>query len=596
MHLQLEVLDGSMRGEQFAFDLVEGQEVRVGRDGSVCEVTLAADYVRVSRQHCALSSVLGRIRIRTNKQNPVLVSGEALFDDSVLEDGTVVRLGHGGPRLRVAVRYPKRGDVAASTIMVKRGELPPEVEVRQQAARVQQELQLERKRAWKSRVVIAAVAMLGVFYAVQARAEAALLRQAALDPQQLDVVAKMIEDRASEGPAMAETVARVAESVYCVMERRGDVVRPVGTAWVVDRDRGLLATNAHVADNFVEGATIVRAAGARSADLNVTAARSHPAYEVFGEQLGRYREALDMSGESSSNRSMRGFDVALLVIAEAEREQLAPDLELLAADQVHELESGRACATVGFPAEGIGFNPRQPQHKTHLGHVVALTDYFMAAGEAEHAQLVHTSLPVAGGASGSPLIDRRGRVIGLISSANVVHSKEGRRIPLAGTTCAQRVDTLHELLAGKVEDERRMARWSEVFGAAVGNAKKSMEQLLIEQFEKALQRRGGSQRAKVLSREQIELSYDARSSGTIKTVEIEAPATATYLCCAIADDVMDIDVTVFLPDGTVREDVSPDWYPSVLFELEKGQKVRIATFRQGAKPTGATVLLLQQVE
>jgi len=84
--------------------------------------------------------------------------------------------------------------------------------------------------------------------------------------QQLDVVAKMIEDRASEGPAMAETVARVAESVYCVMERRGDVVRPVGTAWVVDRDRGLLATNAHVADNFVEGATIVRAAGARSAE------------------------------------------------------------------------------------------------------------------------------------------------------------------------------------------------------------------------------------------------------------------------------------------------------------------------------------------
>jgi hypothetical protein len=99
-----------------------------------------------------------------------------------------------------------------------------------------------------------------------------------------------------------------------------------------------------------------------------------------------------------------------------------------------------------------------------------------------------------------------------------------------------------------------------------------------------------------MSREQIDLRYDARSGATIKTVEVEAPATARYLCCAIADDVMDIDVTVFLPDGTVRDDVSPDWYPSVLFELKKGERVRIATFRQGAKPTGATVLLLRQVE
>ena len=118
----------------------------------------------------------------------------------------------------------------------------------------------------------------------------------------------------------------------------------------------------------------------------------------------------------------------------AARAALAPDLPLLDHSQAMALAAGSPCATIGFPAEGVGFNPKQPEHKTHLGNVVALTDYFLAAGDPSDAQLVHTSMPVAGGQSGSPVVDQRGRVLGLISSANVKTSMIRNGVTPANTS------------------------------------------------------------------------------------------------------------------------------------------------------------------
>ncbi|MCR9248140.1 MAG: trypsin-like peptidase domain-containing protein [bacterium] len=600
MHVRLEILDGPQEGQSFAFDLPEGEEVRVGRDSERCQVVFSSDYAGVSRQHCALRSVLGRVRLRTNKENAVLLGMQPAWDDTVLADGGVMQLGHGGPRMAIAVRYPAGRDVAApaSTIAFKPDGQPdgaaPEVELQRETVQVAGQIRSHQRRTWLFRSVLALTVLVGVWFSIEARADTALLRQAVLDDGQRQAVLELIEARQEVRPEMADIAARVADSVYCVMKRteRGD--QPVGTAWVVDRKSGLVATNAHVAEEFEAGKTFLRGSGARSTDLPIAAARSHPAYAEFGEQLGRYCQALEMTGADSSTRTMRGYDVALLVVEEAARAGLAPDLALLPVGSEAEIATGGGCATVGFPAEGIGFHPERPQHKTHLGHVVAVTDYFMAAAADQASHLIHTSLPVAGGASGSPLVDDRGRVIGLISSANVVHSAEGRRIPLAGTTCAQRVDTLRGLLEGRVEDDARTAAWEENFRAAVKNAKKSMEQVLIETFEQLLRRRGMRSEVQVASRDQIELAWDAKTGATIKTVEIEAPRTGAYLCCVIADDVLDVDLTVFLPGGKQMDDRSPDWFPSVAFSMQAGETVRIAAFRDGQQPTGATILLLQQ--
>ena len=192
MFLQLEILDGSMRGEQFSFDLVEGQEVRIGRDGEACDVALTEDYVRVSRQHCSLRAVLGHIRIRTNKKNSVVVGKAPVFDDAVLENGTVMRLGEGGPKVRITCKHRRSSDSPASTIIFKQRRVAPEEELREQAVAVQGQLQAAKRRTWVTAVVVSAVAVVGVWIALQARAEAASLKEVALDKQQAEMVEAMI--------------------------------------------------------------------------------------------------------------------------------------------------------------------------------------------------------------------------------------------------------------------------------------------------------------------------------------------------------------------------------------------------------------------
>ena len=592
MYLKLEILGGSMRGEQFAFDLIEGQEVRIGRDKDACEVAFTKDYVRVSRQHCALRAVLGCIRIRTNKKNAVVVGKAALFDDAILEDGTVMMLGEGGPKVRVSLEQRHALDAPDSTIIFKSRTLAPEEELREQSVVMRGQLQASRRRSWLTGGVVTGLAVAGVWIAVQARAEAASLKEVTLDAKQAEMVVAMLKDRASAAPELAVTAAQVARSVYCVMQTQPGGATAIGTAWVVDRERGLLATNAHVADEFEAGATIVRPRGAKSADLRVESARSHPAYATFGKQLALYFQALGAVSSNPSQRAMQGFDVALLTVAPEDRQKLAPDLLLLDREQVLALAAGSPCASIGFPAEGVGFNPKQPEHKTHLGNVVALTDYFLAAGDPVDAQLVHTSMPVAGGASGSPVVDQRGRVLGLISSANVVYSRDGRRIPLAGTTYAQRVDTLKELLDGRDEQANRESKWQSEFDAAVANAQKTVEQQMVDEFAELLSRDGVPGKVEVVTRKQVKLEWDEAAGVSLASLDLAAPASGRYLCCVIADELVDIDLVAWLPDGSRESNKLPDWYPNVVFTLQESERVKLATFCGDQRSTGATVLVL----
>jgi hypothetical protein len=201
-------------------------------------------------------------------------------------------------------------------------------------------------------------------------------------------------------------------------------------------------------------------------------------------------------------------------------------------------------------------------------------------------------MPVAGGASGSPVVDDQGRVLGLISSANMVFTAEGRRIPLAGTTYAQRIDTLVELLGRGVEHAARAESWQRNFAAAVANAKKSLEQALTDRFREHLGARGLRDEVHVLTREPVRLEWDAQAGMTVQSVAFEAPAAGHYLCCIIADDVEDIGASVFLPDGRRLRAHSADWFPRIAFGASAGGTVRVAAFRDGNRPTAALVLVL----
>ena len=68
-------------------------------------------------------------------------------------------------------------------------------------------------------------------------------------------------------------------------------------------------------------------------------------------------------------------------------------------------------------------------------------------------QLLQHTLPVQGGASGAPVFDRHGRVVGVLSGGNLVEVvPNGVRVPSGiGVNFAQRADLLRELLAGGAE-------------------------------------------------------------------------------------------------------------------------------------------------
>ena len=86
------------------------------------------------------------------------------------------------------------------------------------------------------------------------------------------------------------------------------------------------------------------------------------------------------------------------------------------------LTPGTPVALIGFPSEGLkGADTKATAPPTHqFGWISSLMNVFM--GQAEPAQqiLVQHSVPVAGGASGSPLIDRKGKVVGVVTGGNVV--------------------------------------------------------------------------------------------------------------------------------------------------------------------------------
>ena len=97
----------------------------------------------------------------------------------------------------------------------------------------------------------------------------------------------------------------------------------------------------------------------------------------------------------------------------------------------------------------------------HFGFISSLTDVFMCGTEPIHRLLIQHSVPVTGGASGSPLLDRGGKVIGIVNGGNTTVLKDSEdavnakiRMPSAALiNFAQRVDLLKELANGKAAHE-----------------------------------------------------------------------------------------------------------------------------------------------
>lgn len=254
-------------------------------------------------------------------------------------------------------------------------------------------------------------------------------------------------------PAPVPGVAAAASSLEVMAQRYissvgvvvvgspGGTLLPIGTAWVV-AGRGIVATNAHVAKEIASArneaamSAWVIFSGAVS-PLPVSGTRIHPGYEE----------------SAAKGHPVPSCDVAVLDLAGA---LPSPGLPLASREKAYALRELQAAAYLGFPMENLaggGTSLERPKAIAKRGSISSLEDWHMRHSDNPALrQLIKHDLGVAGGASGSPMFDEVGEVIGIISAGNMERlydpqTKQFRRIPSGvALNFAQRIDVLLDWL------------------------------------------------------------------------------------------------------------------------------------------------------
>jgi len=215
----------------------------------------------------------------------------------------------------------------------------------------------------------------------------------------------------------------------------------------------MLATNAHVVAGVEDeikkkGKAFVRANFPPYETHEITETIKHPHYERFS-QLVRQYAAVGPDGHLMG--SALAYDVALMRVALSAK--LAPPLKLAPPERLHGLAAGDEIGYVGYPSErmtGGGFDITKPTPQIHIAAITAVTDFFLSETGAAERYLIQHSLPGTGGASGSPVFNRRGEVIALFNAGNFVRIGDVR-IPGVLINFAQRVDLVLEIMTAKPE-------------------------------------------------------------------------------------------------------------------------------------------------
>lgn len=216
----------------------------------------------------------------------------------------------------------------------------------------------------------------------------------------------------SSDSAFASIADEQSKAVALVVAAGNNQAIPFATAWAIGDY--VYATNSHVT---AEVEKILASGNAcflvvnRNPDikLRITRARTHPRYG---------QNEINPEGQS---HAVSGYDVGLLYTEERApaKFRIAPRSEL------EKLDSGTRIAYLGFPMEnmaGGGVNMRNPVATMQSGIVTAVTDYWLGKAAYSKRLLIQHNMGAAGGASGSPIFNAKGEVVGILSAGNVVGS------------------------------------------------------------------------------------------------------------------------------------------------------------------------------
>jgi V8-like Glu-specific endopeptidase len=545
MPIRLTAVGGPLEGQSFEFGKGKAT-ITIGRLEDR-DIRFPPDFRSVSRAHLAIVSEGDRFILRPDE--PVFVDGEEAMRDDELPRRCEIRLGtRNGPGFRV--EWNVLSDMPSTQ--------PP----------------------WKRRPRTPARAALRAMARVRVMALAALLVAAGVVGYLLLLQPEPIR----------EHLAAARPSVYLVLVRTtGGTEISHGTAWVIGP--GLLATNAHITEavDQVRKAghkVFVRANFAPYESHEVLSTVTHPNYAPFNYLVRRHAP---VAAGGRLIESIIAYDVGLLRVASGAK--LAPPLKLASTATLHRLAAGDEVGYVGYPLERMlagGVNVTAPTPQFHIASITAVTDFFLAEGDVGERHLIQNSLPATGGASGSPVFNRRGEVIGIFNAANLT-TIGGTRIPLVLINFAQRIDLMAELLDTKLETiaASREAVWRKRIAALP-----SFPEWLVEYFQSLT----GSQGAKPALEAPLVLASLAAVNEPAAVAEYEVPGPGALLIQAVTQGDIPYPLKLAVRDAgdgkeLGRSDDNTDnagrklesiHYPWVIFQTAK--PVKIAAVITGAVP------------
>ena len=447
MTLTVTHVDGPLAGQSQEFDDSKARIV-FGRDETVCDVVFPGDYNIVAREHFALSrKFAGSYEVDLNKANYVEVDGKQAYESDQVPQNCRLRLGGpDGPLLEISIAA--RADA---------GGPPPTM--KQKTMRHLPEMSRRNRRIAVSVGVVAILAILG------------LAGYTVMQHQEWDNLASSIEDvretqvKQAKRLLSEDVLARLKDSVYLVVRRDGNG-KESGFATAFAIGPKVLATNAHVAEVVLSRERgisyyVSKLNGSKIKRYRVTKAVMHPGYKAFK----KFQKDADLmvpqaKGGVTFASFAPSYDVAVLLVGP--NAKLEPTLKLADNATLHQLASGDALAYAGFPMENLTGGAAlalAPEPQLKIGVMTSATNFFNFPAVPNDRQLLRHSMGATGGASGSPIINSAGEVVGTLNGGNLFHvsarttSDGGRaglkRIPNAvNINFGQRADLIEELVSG----------------------------------------------------------------------------------------------------------------------------------------------------
>ncbi len=560
--LRVEHLRGPLQGLVIDTDPSHSR-LLIGRVPSAA-IKFPADSLEVGVEHLELVRDAGRYELRLNTDDPVLVNGRAVTEGYELREGDEITLGHRfkGPQFRVS--YIDTSSLLPAT--------------RRKRHTNNDDDRVRRRHAIQARwgaTALAAVCFIGFLLW-----EVSNQRNEQLGSTLNTVVSKAEKLEREAMPSFDAVLANKSESVYQVLFRSGTGVNGAGTAWVVAD--GILATNAHVAKQYFVARDagielIVRSPTAPFRDHVVEGISLHPAYDAFNNFWQRY-----LPGSRRADGSLvrihyiEMYDVALMYVSDSE--ELAPPLTIADTKELHNLRAGQPLAYIGYPVEGlIESDFGQPQPRTQVGNIVTLESVARQQVDADRGLLVVHSLPLAGGASGSPIFDRHGKVIALASAGNLFKTSIfGPRYPNAvSVNFAQRADFLLPLLHKDPIDLVALKKeWKMQFASYESEISLTRSEFpaLLESWANA---HGGGVPMVVNAWERDISKHDFSSDGaTVAQAKLES---GQYLITAMSLVGRNIDLSLIDPNSgrTLISDEQDDYTPVLEFRVNGESSAKV---------------------